>query len=359
MAKRRNITLGGIISLLVVVLATSVNAQDVAPVWVWLNAVDAEPDNAYLAQLERRAAEQDIALVRTSAPGSIPPGEPAVRLVFVTDPDGTPLVIPRLHRGALQLPSPDLYAALPPPAFALDDDRQPALDFTWLLLLYTLGRCDDLDEQRAASGERFFAGNCAIAAGDYDTAADALQQAADGGGYQTPVAFNLAWVYVQLGRERDAFDLMTRAVEESAPEAQVERLRARAKVYALAFAFDKAIEDVTQAIALAELNRLPPATLARLYKQRGDHIFLIYEWDRVLADYNTAIEFDPTYADAYFARGVLYYTQGPRPLAQADFERFLVLAPRHPRAPEAVTYIESIEQELEALGGDDTGAFGP
>ena len=63
-----------------------------------------------------------------------------------------------------------------------------------------------------------------------------------------------------------------------------------------------------------------------------------------------AVEADPNYADAYFYRGVLFYTQGPREQALADFERYLELAPDGEHAEEAAKYIENIKVELEALG---------
>ncbi len=149
-------------------------------------------------------------------------------------------------------------------------------------------------------------------------------------------------------------------IAEHISRLQVSMYAYNAKVQATAFNFDEAITDITHAIDVATDANLSDATLAALYKQRGDHIFLIYEWDRVLADYNRAIELDPAYADAYFARGVLYYTQGPRPNAAEDFARFVELAhPADARVAEATEYIDSIAAELEALGGSDTGPFGP
>lgn len=285
----------------------------------------------------------------------------------------------RLHRGILELPSPHLYFEFRTPQFTIRDetaaaDKQYALDFMTLALLYSLGRCDTVSDQTTNTtfkGDdeqiaRFFVGNCALAEGDYEAAAAAFVPILDDASYPVSVVFNLAWTYLQLGREDDAFTITTRAVDAIDTDSQLfipvlltERLRTRAQIYALAFEFDMAIQDMTRAIAIGEQQGLRNDDLARLYKQRGDHIFLIYEWDRVLADYNTAIRLDPTYADAYFARGVLYYTQGPRPAAAANFEQFIALAPQDPRVPEAQAYIESIDAELNALNGDDTGTFSP
>jgi tetratricopeptide (TPR) repeat protein len=82
----------------------------------------------------------------------------------------------------------------------------------------------------------------------------------------------------------------------------------------------------------------------------------LYEWDSALTDYNTAIELDPAYADAYYERGVLYYSilqtgVELRTDALADFWHYLDLAPDGDKAADAARYVEQIETELEALNG--------
>lgn len=166
-----------------------------------------------------------------------------------------------------------------------------------------------------------------------------------------------------MGEEKAALHLMDNSVETVGDDnslALITPLRDQAKLYALTFRFDAAVANLDRVIALGEGQNVEHTALARYYKQRGDHIFLLYEWDRVLADYNHAIMLNPTYAGAYFARGILYYTQGPRAQAIGDFERYLVLAGTDaPQAAQARAYITDIQRELEALGGDDTGAFSP
>ncbi|MEL6272296.1 MAG: tetratricopeptide repeat protein [Chloroflexota bacterium] len=210
----------------------------------------------------------------------------------------------------------------------------------------------------------FFMANCALRTGDYTSAID-LYEGIPGG--DLTVAVNLAWAYLQTGATEQAFAVMDSAVVSASTEVQnaykaaalAMTLADAGAIHALAFDFDTAINYLTQAIDISETYALPQPFIADLYTQRGDHIFLIYEWDRVLADYDRAIELDSTAANAYFARGVLYYTQGPRPLALEDFLRFIELAPDDARHPEAEGYIESIQAELDALGGDDVEAFPP
>jgi tetratricopeptide (TPR) repeat protein len=242
---------------------------------------------------------------------------------------------------------------------------------------YAVNRCSDA---LAAWSDvewvwlNFYRGNCALLAEDYETAANTyislLDSAEDERLLLSNVRVNLAWTYLRQGETERAFETVHNAITIAADAccsstdlqlaADYARLIAdRGQLHALNFDFDVAIADATQAIELASEYELPDALNAQFYKERGDHIFLIYEWDRVLADYDRAIELKPDYADAYYARGVLYYTQGPRAAALADFERFVELAPNDPRVAEAQTYINSIAVELEALDGDDTGPFDP
>ncbi|MBZ0300885.1 MAG: tetratricopeptide repeat protein [Anaerolineae bacterium] len=91
-----------------------------------------------------------------------------------------------------------------------------------------------------------------------------------------------------------------------------------------------------------------------LYILRGQMNLYLYEWDQSLADYNTAIELAPEDADAYFQRGVLYYSilqtgQELREEALADFKHYLELAPDGPYANQAQEYAVKIEAELAAL----------
>ncbi len=290
-------------------------------------------------------------------------------LLVTALPDGELLVQPLTE--PLSAVSPLLYDVHGGVVAATNNE---ALPFGQAMAHYAHGRCDrtlTLLEGIAPDmpdAQRYIA-YCAILQSDYAQAIDNLeavqsQQFDDNVVVQTQV--NLAWTYIQAVQQARAFEVMDEFVAATAPDGEysddsnhITALSQRAHLHALTFAFDPAIADASAAIELAELTDQGDERLARLYKQRGDHIFLIYEWNRVLADYDTAVELDATYADAYFARGVLYYTQGPRSLALPDFEQFLALAPQGAKAQAAADYIESIQVELDALEGDDTSPFLP
>jgi tetratricopeptide (TPR) repeat protein len=69
--------------------------------------------------------------------------------------------------------------------------------------------------------------------------------------------------------------------------------------------------------------------------------------DRAIADYDSVLRFDPTLADIYCARGVLWRRKGDRPKALADFGAAIKL---NPDQQTARAHYRSLAQELERLG---------
>jgi tetratricopeptide (TPR) repeat protein len=71
------------------------------------------------------------------------------------------------------------------------------------------------------------------------------------------------------------------------------------------------------------------------------------QYDRAIADYDTALRLDPGQADAFNHRGEVWRKQGDRPHALADFGAAIRLNPEHTAA--RANY-KSLAQELELLG---------
>ena len=165
---------------------------------------------------------------------------------------------------------------------------------------------------------------------------------------------HLAWIYVNEGDPQSAIQVMNTLIDElnvylddDFPELYILGLQKRAQIFALTFDYTSAIQDLDRAIELIEYEPMLPEA----YKQRGDIIMLIYEWNRALEDYNTAIELDPDYSEAYYRRGILLYTMVEREDAIVDFEKYLALDRDGEFAESAQEYIHSIQIELDALGG--------
>jgi tetratricopeptide (TPR) repeat protein len=210
-----------------------------------------------------------------------------------------------------------------------------------------------------------YLGNCYVANSEYERATHVYFASIIGKQF-LPLYVNSIWTLLQLDTDWTSrygqnqafyleynFGVLDNILSFHNPSTSqsIEILYHRAQLYALAFDYDSAIADMDAAIELAEANNVSDEQLAELYTLRGEIIFLIYEWDRVLENFNTALELDPDYAPAYFQRGVLFYTMTEREHALADFQHYLEIAPDGEHAAETQRYLDSIQLELESLGG--------
>jgi len=248
--------------------------------------------------------------------------------------------------------------------------NEQASDMAMALVLYDQNHCseantyfsnlegtiENTEDNFMYHAIQFFRGNCELRAGNFEKAAIFFEKGVtyvDATWGSVEISTNLAWTYVQLGKNDKAFDVLDTLVEASIDtythRPRIEALRSRALIRALAYDYSGAIEDMDRVIQVARVEGYLGESLAELYTLRGKIIFLIYEWDRVLDNFNTALEYDPNYAPAYFQRGVLYYTMAQRENALADFQHYLELAPDGENAAEAQQYSESIKIELDAL----------
>jgi tetratricopeptide (TPR) repeat protein len=80
------------------------------------------------------------------------------------------------------------------------------------------------------------------------------------------------------------------------------------------------------------------------------------QFDRAIADYDTALRLDPSQADAFNHRGEVWRKKGDRPHALADFGAAIRLNPEHAAA--RANY-KSLAQELELIGARMAVGKGP
>jgi tetratricopeptide (TPR) repeat protein len=83
---------------------------------------------------------------------------------------------------------------------------------------------------------------------------------------------------------------------------------------------DRAIADFTTAIKFNPND-------ARVYSNRGSAYATKGELDRAIANLGKAIALNPKYADAYNSRGVAYAKKGDKEQAIADFRKALEIRP--------------------------------
>jgi len=71
---------------------------------------------------------------------------------------------------------------------------------------------------------------------------------------------------------------------------------------------------------------------AEFYLKRGEDYSDAHQYDRAIADYTTALELKPDYAEAYNNRGFAYYLKGDFDQAIKDYTRAIELRPNYPKA---------------------------
>ena len=265
----------------------------------------------------------------------------------VTIPTDWRLYIPHERAAPLQRLSPVLYSWHD----AQDTFAVASYEAIAAILLYGEGVCVE-DMNSPLLRDAFFQANCALLAGEFDDAIRLLE--AQNSSSDVATAANLAWSYWQQGQTDQAFSLIQtmQARFSSQPYELSILLATQAQLYALTFDYDAAVMAIDEAISA--YHQLPyvaynPSHMAELYTLRGQMVLLLYEWDAVLSNYNAALSIAPAYAPAYFHRGVLFYTMGPREKALEDFLRYLSLAPSGFWAQQAMDYTQRIEAELQAL----------
>lgn len=89
---------------------------------------------------------------------------------------------------------------------------------------------------------------------------------------------------------------------------------------------DTAIRLLSEAIATRRLNN---DDLATAHNNRGIARYHKHEFDKALADYDTAIRLAPVYGPAYLNRGNLYSDKGELDRALADFNTALKISPAY------------------------------
>ncbi len=233
-------------------------------------------------------------------------------------------------------------------------------------VLNSIGKPSDNLQVSLLKSIYFYQGNCNLVANDIPQAISLYQQSLlyDGNllgetGLLVGSAINLAWAYVQIGKSQDAVDLMTNLVNDietlgegfSANPMWVNRYWQRAEIYNLIGHYDDALQDLNSTL---EIRSVAGTLKAHFYFMRGQTHLLLYQWDNVLADYNKALEIDPTYADAYFYRGVFKYSvlqtgASLYPEALTDFQHYLELSPDGEHAADATRYATDIQTQLNAL----------
>lgn len=146
-------------------------------------------------------------------------------------------------------------------------------------------------------------------------------------------------LYNERGNAYYLFEMYTEALEDYQRALEIDpnysyAYNNIANIYDLRGKYDDALEYYTRSIELGGGNLHIP------YYNRGNLYFEMGEYETALADLESALNIDPTYASAYLARGMVYLATG-NSLAYADYIEWLRL-----------TRFETVDAPLDGQGAD-------
>ena len=164
------------------------------------------------------------------------------------------------------------------------------------------------------------------------------------------------------GRYEAAVDAFTRAIlaGDLPPEALAITFNNRGVAYSELGDFDRAISDCNQALGLAPGDATAIRNLRIAHLRRAAAAARLGDRAAAQADYDRAIELDPTHPLAYLRRGQLALERGDRAAAIADLTRARDLDPANADIAALLADAErTAARAFDQRGGRDGPALGP
>lgn len=129
-----------------------------------------------------------------------------------------------------------------------------------------------------------------------------------------------------------AQEVISLVIISGPPAVRLRMAVAAALVFCGAAAGVLSVESQTAAPTSQRIAPPGSAADAEFYLKRGEDFSGVHQYDRAIADYTTAIQLKPDYAEAYNDRGFAYYLKGDAERAISDYTRAIALRPNYPKA---------------------------
>jgi tetratricopeptide (TPR) repeat protein len=123
----------------------------------------------------------------------------------------------------------------------------------------------------------------------------------------------------QIGVWKDSIGFWNHVIERE-PRVGAVPYNIRGEMYYSLGQYDRALSDLTEAIALSPTD-------ATFYNNRGVTWEKLGRVPEAIADYDRALALDPSHVKAYYNRGILAFKQGRRDQALQDFNAAVLLDP--------------------------------
>ena len=176
----------------------------------------------------------------------------------------------------------------------------------------------DLSQVEGSAVEHCSYANAQLAAGTYEAAIQAYDQALALSPDYVAAHYNRGLAYARLGALDGAIVDFSRVIELD--PGQVQAYHQRGLVYARKRKYERAVSDYDMALSLC------PDSVALIY-DRAIAFFHLSAYERAIQDYTTALEQEPDRVDAYLNRGLAYAAIKDYPEALRNYNQAIVLDP--------------------------------
>ena len=176
----------------------------------------------------------------------------------------------------------------------------------------------DVSQVEGSAIEHCSYANAQLAAGAYEAAIQAYDQALALSPDYVAAHYNRGLAYVRLGALDGAIADLTRVIELDA--GQVQAYHQRGLVYARKRNYERAVSDYDMALSLR------PNSMVLTY-DRAIALFRLNAYERAIQDYTKVLEQEPNRVNAYLNRGLAYTAIKDYPEALRNYNQAIALDP--------------------------------
>jgi tetratricopeptide (TPR) repeat protein len=177
---------------------------------------------------------------------------------------------------------------------------------------------EDVSQVEGSAVEHCSYANAQLAAGTYEAAIQAYDQALALSPDYVAAHYNRGLAYARLGALDGAIADFARVIELDA--GQVQAYHQRGLVYARKRKYERAVSDYDMALSLR------PDSVALIY-DRAIAFFRLSAYERAIQDCTTVLEKEPNRVDAYLNRGLAYAAIKDYPEALRNYNQAIALDP--------------------------------
>ncbi|MDX1630844.1 MAG: tetratricopeptide repeat protein [Thermoanaerobaculia bacterium] len=150
-----------------------------------------------------------------------------------------------------------------------------------------------------------------------------------------------AQAYYEAGKTDEAITILQELVEQDRADDSIDNPKVLQTLVDLQLRSGHEEEADKYMALMPEGAKVSPETLLNT----GIEAFNAGDLDKAIKFFDRAIQDNPDMADGYYYRGLAYLNQQKNAEAKSDFQKFMEMAPEHPKAEEVQQFLDYLDSE--------------